>query len=100
MLKVLLALLVLLLLSLQGQLWFGDGSLAHKAELDALLVGKNNENQRLQQRNDNIAKQVTNLKNGLETIEEKAREDLGMVKRGEVFYLVIENASEGPDDEP
>ena len=50
MLKVLLALLVLLLLSLQGQLWFGDGSLAHKAELDALLVEKNNENQRLQQR--------------------------------------------------
>ncbi|MDE0840704.1 MAG: septum formation initiator family protein [Porticoccaceae bacterium] len=100
MLKGLLALLVLLLLWLQIQLWFGEGSLAHKAELDGLLDAKNTENQDLQERNARIAKQVASLKNGLESIEEKAREDLGMIKRGETFYLVIDEPSEEVGDEP
>jgi len=42
------------------------------------------------QRNKRIAEEVKSLKNNLGSIEEKAREDLGMIKQGETFYLVID----------
>ena len=86
----LLILLIVLLLGLQVRLWVGEGSLAHKAELDVQLDKQKAENERLEQRNQVIARDVESLKNNLDTIEEKAREDLGMIKQGEVFYLVTD----------
>jgi cell division protein FtsB len=86
----LLILLIVLLLGLQVRLWVGEGSLAHKAELDVQLGKQKAENKRLEQRNQVIARDVASLKTSLDTIEEKAREDLGMIKQGEVFYLVTD----------
>jgi cell division protein FtsB len=37
-----------------------------------------------------IATDVESLKTNLDAIEEKARSDLGMIKQGETFYLVID----------
>lgn len=82
--------LLIILIWLQIRLWVGEGSLAHKAELDQQIEQQREENQRLQDRNDEIAKDVTSLKNDLDSIEEKARKDLGMIKKGETFYLVID----------
>ena len=82
--------LILLLVGLQTRLWFGEGSLAHKAELDEQLRLQSLENQRLRLRNEMIARDVKSLKTNLDAIEEKAREDLGMIKDGEVFYLVTD----------
>jgi cell division protein FtsB len=86
----LLIFLIVLLLGLQVRLWVGEGSLAHKAELDVQLDKQKAENERLEQRNQVIARDVESLKNNLDTIEEKAREDLGMIKQVEVFYLVTD----------
>ena len=86
----LVAVLVLLLLWLQVKLWVGEGSLAHKTELDRQLDTQSKLNTELQQRNDGIAREVDSLKNNLDSIEEKAREDLGMIRDGETFYLVID----------
>ena len=86
----LVAVLVLLLLWLQVKLWVGEGSLAHKTELDRQLDTQSKHNRELQQRNDGIAREVDSLKNNLDSIEEKAREDLGMIRDGETFYLVID----------
>ena len=86
----LLILLIVLLLGLQVRLWVGEGSLAHKSELDAQLDQQKVKNKRLRQRNEVIARDVESLKTNLDTIEEKAREDLGMIKQGEVFYLVTD----------
>jgi|TARA_B100001093_G_C26791367_1_gene999104 cell division protein FtsB len=99
MTKWVLVLLITMLFALQTQLWFGEGSLAHKAELEALLEEKETKNQHLRQRNEDIAKQIIGLKNGLDSVEEKAREDLGMIKRGEVFYLVTDKQTEGAVNE-
>jgi cell division protein FtsB len=65
-------------------------SSAHRAELNRQLQQQEDENQTLRQRNQQIATDVESLKNNLDAIEEKARADLGMIKQGETFYLVID----------
>jgi len=94
MLKWITAILFLLLLGLQYRLWIGEGSLAHVARLDAKIVKQNSANDRLTQRNKILQIEVKELKSGLDAIEERARNELGMIKEGETFYLVIE-AEEG-----
>ena len=86
----LLIILVVLFIGLQTRLGFGEGSLAHKSELDQQLQVQRQKNQQLLLRNQRIAEEVKSLKNNLGSIEEKAREDLGMIKQGETFYLVID----------
>ncbi|MGB2155297.1 MAG: septum formation initiator family protein, partial [Porticoccaceae bacterium] len=58
--------------------------------LDRQLELQTEKNRQLKQRNDLIAQEVESLKNNLDSIEEKARKDLGMIKQGEIFYLVID----------
>ena len=86
----LLAVMVLALLTLQARLWFGEGSLRHVAGLRQQLAALEAENARLAERNRLIAADVQDLKAGLDKIEEIARRDLGLVREGETFYLVLE----------
>ena len=86
----LLVVLLVLLLGLQTRLWVGEGSLAHKAELDKQLESQQQVNQQLRERNEFIAKEVGSLKAVLDSIEAKARKDLGRIKDGEAFYLVTD----------
>ena len=81
----LLIVLLILLLGLQTRLWVGEGSLAHKAELDKQLEDQRRVNLQLRDRNAFIAKEVESLKTNLDSIEAKARKDVGMIKGGEVF---------------
>lgn len=90
MLKWIAAILLVLLLGLQYQLWVGEGSLAHMSRLNAEIAQKNQDNDRLQQRNEILQTEVRELKSGLEAIEERARNELGMIKEGETFYLLID----------
>lgn len=90
MLKWITAILFLLLLGLQYRLWIGEGSLAHVARLDAKIAKQNSANDRLTQRNKILQIEVKELKSGLDAIEERARNELGMIKEGETFYLVLE----------
>ena len=86
----LIIILFVLLAGLQWRLWIGEGSLAHRAELNRQLQQQEDDNQALRQRNQLIATDVESLKTNLDAIEEKARSDLGMIKQGEPFYLVID----------
>ncbi|MDG1495589.1 MAG: cell division protein FtsB [Porticoccaceae bacterium] len=86
----LIIILFVLLAGLQWRLWIGEGSLAHRAELNRQLQQQEDDNQALRQRNQLIATDVESLKTNLDAIEEKARSDLGMIKQGETFYLVID----------
>jgi cell division protein FtsB len=87
----LIVVLVVLLLGLQARLWVGEGSLAHKSELDRKLREQQLENERLQKRNEILARDVESLKTNLDAIEEKARQNLGLIKQDEVFYLVTDD---------
>ena len=86
----LLWLLILLLLLLQYRLWVGDGSLAEVWDLYQQVEAQREENQRLRERNQALEAEVKDLKQGLDAIEERAREELGMIKDGETFYQIIE----------
>jgi cell division protein FtsB len=88
--KKLLILLVILLVYLQYSLWFGDGSLQDVWRLHKDVEQQRQENDALRERNEALEAEVLDLQQGLEAIEEHAREDLGMIKKGETFYQVIE----------
>ncbi|MEZ5540917.1 MAG: cell division protein FtsB [Pseudomonadota bacterium] len=82
--------LLLLLVYLQYRLWFGDGSLQEVWSLHREVESQREENLRLRERNDALDAEVLDLQQGLDAIEERAREDLGMIKQGETFYQVVE----------
>jgi cell division protein FtsB len=85
----LLALLGLLAL-FQYQLWFGEGGLRQKTVLEEQVSLQLEENRKLEMRNQELTDTVDGLKDGLDGIEERARQDLGMIREGETFYMVIE----------
>ena len=84
-------LLVVLLVLLQYRLWVGDGSLAEVWDLYQQVELQRTENERLSERNQALEAEVKDLKQGLEAIEERAREELGMIRDGETFYQIIED---------
>ena len=83
-------LLVVLLVLLQYKLWVGDGSFAEVWDLYQQVEMQREENQQLRERNQALEVEVQDLKQGLGAIEERAREELGMIKEGETFYQIIE----------
>ncbi len=83
-------LLLLLLVYLQYRLLIGDGNLPDVIQLGNEVEAQREENIRLRERNDALDAEVRDLQQGLDAIEEHAREDLGMVKDGETFYQIVE----------
>lgn len=83
--------LLVLFLLLQGQLWFGQGSLPDLWRLRTAIEQQQAENRRLEVRNEALAAEVADLKSGLGAIEERARTELGMIRKGETFYQVPDN---------
>ena len=79
------ALLVMLLGLFQVQLWTGRGSLPDVRDMERRLQAQLILNQQRQAANDRLAADVKDLQEGLETVEEKARSELGMVKPNEIF---------------
>ena len=82
--------LILLLGGLQYRLWVGEGSLAQVNGLNKQIADQQGENERLLERNRILEAEVLELKQGMETVEERARQELGMVKEGETLYQLIE----------
>lgn len=95
-----LALLVLGIV-LQVRLWTGSGGMPEVWRLQARVADQRQENDVLTRRNDALAADVADLKDGREAVEERARSELGMTRPGEVFYQVIEKpaATDGKERE-
>ncbi len=86
--------LIVLLGLLQYRLWVGDGSLEELHALRAQIADHRTELEALKARNLALAADVQNLRDGLEAIEDRARSELGMIQRGEVFLQVIEKPTD------
>lgn len=87
--RMLIAGLIVLLLLLQYHLWFGNGSIPQVVKLKNQLHTQLEQNKKLQQRNQLLIAEVKDLQAGHQAIEERARNELGMVKKGETFYQVV-----------
>ncbi|MGY5452651.1 cell division protein FtsB [Agarivorans sp. MS3-6] len=82
-------LLILIVLLLQYQLWFGKNSINDYFSLQDQVAKQQLANQQLAQRNGVLQAEIGDLRNGLDAAEEHARNELGMIKQGETFYRII-----------
>lgn len=87
--KIVMGLLVALILALQYPLWWGNGSLVDAWKLRQERDAQQVQNNTLMERNQALEAEVNDLKQGLAAIEERARSELGMIKKDETFYQVV-----------
>jgi cell division protein FtsB len=80
--------LIALLAVVHAQLWFGRGSVPNVARLQSEIDGKKRDNAQAALANDRLAAEIRDLREGLEIVEEKARNELGMVKNNEIFVQI------------
>lgn len=81
--------LIILLLLLQYRLWFGKNSVLDYNALKEQVTKQLAENKTLKQRNKILYADIGDLKVGQEAIEERARNELGMIKENETFFRII-----------
>ena len=89
-----------LLLAIQYPLWLGHGGWMHVREMEQQLAAQNRVNADLEARNERLAAEVRDLKEGAGAVEERARYELGMVKDGEVFVQIVEAPDARPQPKP
>jgi cell division protein FtsB len=87
--RAIVVLLVGLLIYLQYTLWFGKGGIRDVRLLERTVAEQRAEIVALKERNQTLAAEVLDLKQGLEAIEELARSEMGMIKDGEIFFQII-----------
>ena len=88
--KILLSIITLLVILLQYRLWYGDGGIeeirSYQRRLDELMA----QVEEKRERNEALYAEVEDLRKGQEALEERARDELGMIKEGETFFQVLE----------
>ena len=89
--RTLIVILAVLLVLLQYKAWFSDVGYFAAQRLRAEVEEQKSRGAVLARRNEILIAEVLALKGGVEALEARARNDLGMIKKGETFYLV-------PDD--
>ncbi|MBU2113025.1 MAG: cell division protein FtsB [Gammaproteobacteria bacterium] len=93
--RLLTLLLIILLAALQYRLWFGQNSVADYFRQQQELRSQLASNQELLKRNRLLKADVTDLQQGLEAIEERARNELGLIRDDEVFFRLFSQSDVG-----
>ena len=75
-----------LIVALQYPMWLGKGGWLQVREYDRQLAEQREQNAKLKLRNDALDADVRDLKAGYEAVEERARNELGMIRHDEVFF--------------
>lgn len=84
-----------LLSALQFRLWTGEGSIAEIKEILAQIDDQQQELTQLRARNKALEAEIHDLQQGLDAVEERARNEIGLIRRGETFYRIVD-----VDDKP
>jgi cell division protein FtsB len=84
--KIIILILILALAGLQYKLWFGNGSIPEWTRLQKKLENQEQINEKLSERNKVVEADIAELKSGNQALEEQARYELGMIKKGEEYY--------------
>ncbi|WP_293372090.1 septum formation initiator family protein [Nevskia sp.] len=97
--RVAVVILGFMLAGLQYRFWIGDGGVYETGKQRMAVAAREADNAKLQLRNAALQAEVEDLRNGGAAIETHARKSLGMVKREETFFLVV-NATDGSVGRP
>lgn len=81
---------VALLMLIQYPLWLGKGGWLRVWELDRQVAQVKSNNEKLKERNGKLESEVQDLKNGTDAVEERARFELGMIKKNEIFVQILD----------
>jgi cell division protein FtsB len=87
--KPIITVLAVLLATLQANLWIGQGSIAELVSLKRQIATYAEGNAELRERNRRLEVEVAEFKSGLDSVEEMAREELGLIRKDETFYVVV-----------
>jgi cell division protein FtsB len=90
--------LLFILLVLQYRLWIADGSLAERHQLERQIEEQARFNDQLKERNAALEREVMDLQSGNKGLEQRAREQLGLIREGETFYQFVDTPA--ADAEP
>ena len=88
--KFLTFIIVILILALQYPLWLGKGGWLNVISLQKQIDQQLKVNELIKSENDILLAVVQDLKNGTDVVEGKARFDLGLIKKNETFFLIID----------
>lgn len=91
--KAVMILLTVILVLLQYRLWFSHDGLPAVLYLHRQVEIQRQDNDVLEERNKLLAADVHDLKSGLDALEERARNDMGMIKSRETFFQIIEESA-------
>jgi len=83
------AALAVVVLVLQYRIWASPDGVREVLRLEAAVAEQKAENQKLHQRNQQLAAEVRDLKNGFAAVEERARSELGLIAPNETYYQVV-----------
>ena len=75
---------------MQVNIWLTKDGYSRIVEIKRLMQDQQQENDEMSSRNSQLKEEIKDLKDGYAAIEEKARENIGMIKEGEEFYLITE----------
>ena len=75
---------------MQVNIWLTKDGYSRIVEIKGLIQDQQKENSEMASSNSQLKEEIKDLKDGFSAIEEKAREDIGMIKEGEEFYLITE----------
>ena len=81
--------LLIIVALLQYRLWFGKYSVAEYRQVNQQVESQRQQNAKLAQRNQLIKADIEDLSAGLEAVEERARNELGLIRDGETFYRIL-----------
>ena len=95
--KWLAAALLALIALLQCRLWLSHDGVRDLQRLEGAVAAQSAENERLVERNRELAGEVRDLKSGTAALEERARSELGMIRQDEVFFQLQAGTVAKPD---
>ena len=96
--KKIIALLLVLLAMLQYKIWLGDGGIPEILQLEEEVEVVQLQVDKLKERNQALDAEVQDLKKGMDAIEERARSELGMIGKDEIYYQVISSDADKSHD--
>ncbi len=83
------AVLLALVLVLNYRIWLSPDGTSEVLRLKEAVARQQAENERLALRNQQLAAEVRDLKQGFGALEEQARSELGMIAGNETYYQVV-----------